>query len=264
MKVNEVSFLASELRQTQEEHHKETSLVLVQQATMLEDLCRTLAADSAVSQAGPVVQLENEIVSEVSSCMSDPEPVTSKSESEKTSLFHTIRITASRTAPHSCSAFCSCVCHARVQLQTPSILHHLVGSLFVGYTGFPGMTPNCNERSCSRQTKVAGQFSYYFPTWLLARVFMGNITPAPEMLLRVGNVIPSRSSVFHHAMLGSVDGIKKLFDQGLASPFDVAESGSSVLHVSQACCLLRLKALDSLTNESLHSTPLDSMSASSS
>ncbi|MCJ1292557.1 hypothetical protein MMC34_004108 [Xylographa carneopallida] len=190
MKVNEVSFLASELRQTQEEHHKETSLVLVQQATMLEDLCRTLAADSAVSQAGPVVQLENEIVSEVSSCMSDPEPVTSKSE----------------TVAHSAVVYAM---HAFNCRHPP---YYTISS-----------DPSLLAIPVSR-------FSYYFPTWLLARVFMGNITPAPEMLLRVGNVIPSRSSVFHHAMLGSVDGIKKLFDQGLASPFDVAESGSSVLH----------------------------------
>ena len=233
MKVNEVSFLASELRQTQEEHHKETSLILVQQATMLEDLCRTLAADSAVGQAGPTVQLENQIVSKEPGGTTDTRSTASKSDAERTSYFHTIRVTASRTDPHSCSPFCSCVCHARVQMQTPSLLHYLVGSLFVGYTGFPGMTPNCNERSCSRQTKVTGQFSYYFPTWLLARVFMGNITPAPELLLRVAKVIPNRSSVFHYAMLGNVDGIKRLFAERLASPFDVADSGSSVLHVGR-------------------------------
>ncbi|MCJ1385550.1 hypothetical protein MMC17_008673 [Xylographa soralifera] len=219
MKVNEVSFLASELRQTQEEHHVETSRALVQQATMLEDLCRTLAADAAVGQAGPVVQLENEVVSEASGGTIDIKSTTSKSDAERTSYFHTIR--------------------------------------------FPGMTPDCNERSCSRQTKVAGQFSYYFPTWLLARVFMGNITPAPEMLLRVAKVIPSRSSIFHHAMLGNVDGIKKLFAQGLASPFDVAESGSSVLHFAlnssrfDVCKLLLDSRADPFYQSRQDSRPID-------
>ncbi|MCJ1432425.1 hypothetical protein MMC27_001781 [Xylographa pallens] len=201
MKVNQVSFLASELRQTQEEHHKETSLVLVQQATMLEDLCRTLAADSAVGQAGPIVQLENQIVSEEPGGTVNSKSATPKSDAERTSYFHTIRVTASRTDPHS-------------QYYTISSDLSLLA---------------IQACSCSRQTKVAGQFCYYFPTWL-ARVFVGNITPTPELLIRVAKVIPNRSSVFHYAMLGNVDGIKELFAKGLASPFDVAESGSSVLH----------------------------------
>ncbi|MCJ1402645.1 hypothetical protein MMC11_005865 [Xylographa trunciseda] len=242
IKVNEVSFLASELKQRQEENHKETSLVLVQQAAMLEDLYRTLAADSAVGQAGPIMQLGNQVVPEVSDGTIDVKSATPNSDTERSSYFHTIRIIVSRTASDGCSPFCSCVCHARVQMRTPSILHYLVGSLFISYSGFPGMTSDCDERSCSRQMKATGQFSYYFPTWLLARAFMGNITPAPETLLRVVKVIPSRSSIFHHAMLGNVDDIKKLFAKGLASPFDVAESGSSVLH---------------LTDDSLHSTPPD-------
>ena len=105
------------------------------------------------------------------------------------------------------------------------------------------MTPNCDEGSYSHQTKVAGQLSYSFPIWLLAWVFVGTITPAPTTSLCVAKVIPSRSSTFHHAMLGNVDGIRKLFDQDLASPFDVAELGPCDLQVRRAwlpCFVLKL------------------------
>jgi hypothetical protein len=47
-------------------------------------------------------------------------------------------------------------------------------------------------------------------------------------------MVPGNASVFTFAVLGNLDGIKSLFNKGLASPYDVCVSnGRTALHVSE-------------------------------
>lgn len=55
----------------------------------------------------------------------------------------------------------------------------------------------------------------------------------PEFTLRLPHVVPESSPIFQLARAGNVQGLAYLFNNGLASPYDIAgESGATVLHVS--------------------------------
>src|SRR5436190_6471874 len=53
-----------------------------------------------------------------------------------------------------CRPWCSCCCHVRKSVKMPHSLRGFLGSLFVGYSGVPFVTPPCNERQCSRRSTV--------------------------------------------------------------------------------------------------------------
>jgi hypothetical protein len=204
--------------------------MLFQQADMLRDVCQALGREAGIGRLDPASTISQALIESIG--RPKVEYTMDTMTSQPTPLLQSIRFRASRIASISCDPFCSCTCHARYQIKTPLSLQNIIGSLFIGYTGFPSWMQGCNERSCSRQTKSVTQFSYSFPSWLLTRSIVGRITPAPELLLSMSRVIPSRSAVFHHSMLGDADKIRDLFTKRLASPFDVAPSGSSVLHVN--------------------------------
>lgn len=55
----------------------------------------------------------------------------------------------------------------------------------------------------------------------------------PEVSLRFNRVVDGKALVFHYATTGDVSKMKRLFEQGLASPSDVRyDSGWTPLHVS--------------------------------
>jgi ankyrin repeat protein len=52
----------------------------------------------------------------------------------------------------------------------------------------------------------------------------------PEMLLRVQTTIPYASETYNFCANGNVKALQRLFEEGLASPFDVDPRGVSLLH----------------------------------
>lgn len=54
----------------------------------------------------------------------------------------------------------------------------------------------------------------------------------PEMLIRVTNTIPYACETYQHCVDGNVLGLRRLFEIGKASPFDLDPDGVSLLHVS--------------------------------
>jgi hypothetical protein len=67
------------------------------------------------------------------------------------------------------------------------------------------------------------------------------ITPlaGPVVSLKVQRTVPGNADIFTYAKLGDVDNIRRLFENGLASPHDVhSESGITPLHVCP-CCIAR-------------------------
>ena len=156
-----------------------------------------------------------------------------ESDSTETSGSLRIRATCYR---RSCRPWCSCRCHIRREVRTPSIAKKLIGSLFVGYSGIPAVTEPCNERQCSKRSSSRVIVSYQFPEWFWTRSllvsFMSASMSGPEMLIRVSNTIPFASETYQHCLGGNVPGLKRLFETGCASPFDLDPEGLSLLRVS--------------------------------
>ena len=85
-----------------------------------------------------------------------------------------------------------------------------------------------------RRSRSSMRFTFYFPSWFLARAVSASAAysphSGPEFLLRVPKIIPPRSNIFHFAETGNIEGIEDIFERGLASVHDVDKSGSTVLH----------------------------------
>ena len=132
-----------------------------------------------------------------------------------------------RGSRSSCSNWCSCACHIR---RSRSVL----STLFVGYSGLPFFTASCDQKACRRRSRSSMRFTFYFPSWFLARAVKANAAysshSGPEFLLRVPKIIPPRSDIFHFAETGNLQGIQDLFERGLASIYDLDMSGSTILH----------------------------------
>jgi hypothetical protein len=55
----------------------------------------------------------------------------------------------------------------------------------------------------------------------------------PQITLSMPRVVNGSADIFAFAVQGDIDGIKSLFSQGVASPYDVAcTNGRTALHVS--------------------------------
>jgi hypothetical protein len=140
----------------------------------------------------------------------------------------------SRTA---CTPWCSCICHKKTTLKTPSFMERLLGSLFIGYSGIPRLRPKCNEHSCHLESQPLLYITYFFPAWFLARTMSLMISTiplaGPLVSLKMQRAVPGDAEIFVCAKTGNIDKMKSLFRQGLASPNDVAlSSGITALHVS--------------------------------
>ncbi|KIW01308.1 uncharacterized protein PV09_07344 [Verruconis gallopava] len=148
-----------------------------------------------------------------------------------------------------CTPWCSCICHQETRLRTPKMLEKLIGALFINCSGIPLLQTPCNERSCHMRALPLAHVTYFFPPWLVSKVvsFMMTVTPlsGPVASLKVSRTVPGSADIFTFAKVGDVEGMKRLFQRGLASPHDVHfESGVTPLHIAinhqhiQACKLL--------------------------
>ena len=135
-----------------------------------------------------------------------------------------------------CSRVCSCRCHEhRSNSMSPLSLDRFIGTLFLGYFGLPKLAKACDNAQCSQRSNPSVLIVYFFPTWLLARAMIilmkFSLTSRPELLIRVPRVLDANASIFHYSDAGDVNGIKRLFERGLSSPFDVDNTGYSALMV---------------------------------
>lgn len=139
----------------------------------------------------------------------------------------------------SCDKACACNCHKTRRLMVPCWLQAIMGFLLIGYSGLKLSGNSCNEKICRQQQKSILTLNYYFPRWFVYQRLInfrnywspieGNI-----MSIRTPRIIErSTTTVFDMACQGNLEGLKRLFIQGLASPFDVNGSGKcdSVLFV---------------------------------
>ena len=136
-----------------------------------------------------------------------------------------------------CTSYCVCACHNVQSLQSPSILHTAIGSLFVGYSGYPlRFFKGCTEPGCVSQISSQVCVHYVFPSWFLTKalsitlisISLGEIGTA----LTIRRVVPQGAEIMRLAELDDSEGIKQLMRSRLASPNDSDVIGYTALYVS--------------------------------
>ncbi|KAI9784656.1 MAG: hypothetical protein M1835_003537 [Candelina submexicana] len=135
-----------------------------------------------------------------------------------------------------CARLCSCICHKPGRLSI-SFLDRVIGSLFVGYVGLPVFTAPCNEYICKKnrhRSSFSARFTYYFPSWFLARMIYSAINytarDGPQILfVKAPRLRPGTARIFEYAVDGDIVAMQKAFSMGDASPFDV-DANYTVIH----------------------------------
>ena len=136
-----------------------------------------------------------------------------------------------------CMKVCGCVCHIHHKLQTPQILHRLMGNLLIGYAGLSLWRPKCNVPSCCGFWAKSVRINYCFPQWFVARAVQltwHNFFGGPEFRLFVRRRLPefADDSVFQLAHAGNFEAVKTLLLDRRIMPNDAeAARGRTPLHV---------------------------------
>ena len=149
-----------------------------------------------------------------------------------------------------CTPYCRCACHNARTFQTPALLHEVIGTLFIGYSGYPIKAfQECTEVNFVSQSIFRGYVHYLFPSWFLYKAIMVTLMTIflneISLSLTVRRIVPSGAELLRLVKNDDVDGIKRLFDMGMASPNDSLESGGSVVTVrSISISINKIKVLD--------------------
>ena len=199
---------------------------------MESNIGRRIDSLSLVEVNGRITYLEKSVqsVSKLSSTAGETLfEDTQKPNDPKTSpITQTVRITP-----------CSCNCHAPTVIRTPQWLGSAIGSLLISYSRTTsGPCLPCSRRYCKVDQESNFQSRFYFPPWMLHRMFSvhckWDLLGGCNLALRTPRAVSSRSTVFTLAQHGNVGEMQRLFEQRRASPHDISiEEGRSALHVSE-------------------------------
>lgn len=148
-----------------------------------------------------------------------------------------LRIRTEVQSVRTCKSWCSCLCHASRRACLFYALQNVIGTLFVGYTGLPVLTPPCNEKTCRRSSIPSFHLAYFFPAWLLFRISKihaaFDLMKGPQVSLSFPRVVPQYSPLWRFATTGDIPSIQRIFSLREASPLDVTVIGHTALHVSR-------------------------------
>ena len=146
-------------------------------------------------------------------------------------------ISASYFDQTTCENWCRCSCHKRTRLRTPRLLSSLMGSLFVGYSGLPLVSPTCDQSLYRRRSTKSVLLTYYLPWWFFVQrvamlLFNFGRLQGPGFSIKMPRIMSASAAVFWFATIGDAENLKRLFTQGLASPNDInSQDGFTPLHV---------------------------------
>ncbi|KAL9043664.1 MAG: hypothetical protein Q9214_003154 [Letrouitia sp. 1 TL-2023] len=134
-----------------------------------------------------------------------------------------------------CRPGCSCACHLQRKTATPGFVDRVIGQMFVGYSGLPLLNRACDTEICEKAQGPSVSVEYWFPMGFLwsqiVRLQLSYQSQlGPQVSLSSLRRVPDSAQCVNFALNGNVDGLKKLFVRGLASPRDVSSTrGYSVL-----------------------------------
>jgi hypothetical protein len=239
VKLENIQFVTESLSDAQEAFEKRNEPYLQEQQRLLSTLADHLEKLGINERAGVSSTKKladaNNTLTKASHQVSWPEAQTSGTRSAMQTTTG-VRVRVMQNLKQSCFRWCSCRCHKKGHFQTPAMLNKLMGQLFVGYTSLPFYNSTCNEKMCRQRSNSSVRISYYFPPWFMMRAMLFMAThvtdEGPEMLLKMTRTCPRDAEIFFFSATGNTEGIKSLFEKGLASPYDVTYgTGTSALHV---------------------------------
>lgn len=130
-------------------------------------------------------------------------------------LYFTLGMEVSR-----CGSDCRCLCHSPSRSQhswrLPSAFKNVVGSLFMGYSGFPTSASKCHIQSCSNGKYLRLAITYGLPLWfinysfhVLMEVSTYGFKFALVPRLRVTRLI-SEDNILYQARNGTLDAVREI------------------------------------------------------
>ena len=137
-----------------------------------------------------------------------------------------------------CQLSCRCSCHASSKCSTPTIVDRIVDQLFVHYAGLPLLNKKCDMSGCQKSQTPHMNIEYWFPLGIFNPQILRiqadiQSHPSPQFSLSTFRRVPDSAQCVTYALTGNIDGLKDLFNRGLASPKNVSSTrGYSVLRVT--------------------------------
>jgi hypothetical protein len=128
-----------------------------------------------------------------------------------------------------CQPTCVCSCHARVKAPAPAFINRVLGQLFVGAAGVPLLSQKCDSQACKSSKAPRVSVEYWFPLGVfwsqIVRLQVGyHASMGPQFSLKSLRRVPDSAQCVHYAINGNIEGLKDLFNRGLASPWDVSST----------------------------------------
>lgn len=132
---------------------------------------------------------------------------------------------------------CSCACHNPCRSKSLHVFTSFLGALYIGYSGNP-LSRSCTAPDCQARPASWAYVKYLFPSWFLSKmltlIVITTLSHEMTISLNVRRIVAPGSEIFRIGFAEDIDGLKTLFNRGLASPNDsLAITGCSILSVSR-------------------------------
>jgi len=132
---------------------------------------------------------------------------------------------------------CSCPCHEKVRLQSPSLLQPITGRAHLMFPRNIFSHCICKSSSC-RNSGVTRQLhvTYFLPSLWTAKAISAQISRMKfgdvSATITISNTINYDATALRYADNGNMEGLKRLFVTNVARPNDVDPLGRSLVWVS--------------------------------
>ena len=136
-----------------------------------------------------------------------------------------------------CSLGCSCKCHLQNKSSSAGYLGVIMGRLFPGYSDLPLLNSPCGLKMCRRKQALSVLAESWFPMGLCwSQIIRFQISyqsqMGPEWELSSLRRVPDSAECVKLALEGDINGLKALFQYGMAFPKDMSSTRSySILRV---------------------------------
>ena len=123
------------------------------------------------------------------------------------------------------SPICKCSCHTPGTIRTPRLFQKAIGTLFIGYSGYPSAFTKCANEDC--QAGFSARVTYTFPFWLLQKMIDVCLASSklqdPYLTITVRGTTSPFADLFRLTRADDQVGLELLFSSGGARPNDLSQ-----------------------------------------
>ena len=155
--IDEIYLISSQLRSNQSISDNRTAQQLNEHSRLLTNIL------SSQSTLHSLLQTQREPSEQIRvSAQSVSTSTLNSNQSSKQVVY--IRASYQQRLP--CPPHCRCSCHKIHTFQLPTMVNHVIGHLFIGYSGYPIVrnVQKCTETCCLSQTTFRVYVRYIFPS----------------------------------------------------------------------------------------------------